>query len=463
MEIEYTRPTGDPFIDVGGYVIENLGRRFPDKNIYQHIEYATDIYVKYWGGKLHTYFLNSSITQPAFNTEKKISETLKYYKSLLEETNPDFKIGFCRILGIESRLYVAGRSNHMMSASGAFLNFHSAYENGLYLSKEALIRTFFIPLGVSFVGDKIALLQSNYDNVNSFLVEKNLAENLENVKTGNAEGTLKSECGIVSNALFNYADYCISNLAVIEYNNDNYESLKDVQLNMYHFTNFGASPDIKLHTFSNLLFKFYAHCKKHYLKEWDNFINQHYKYSKFKEAQFDDQSEEWYNKKERVSHKEYKIWNNPILNKLLDETPIISHLCRWSKKHKFSFNIVEIYCINILKMEKYTIQKIKELADFILNDKSDDQIKGSIVKLNGLKKPDQFRDILLKLIKDNYVAKNPNPLITIEDFVFFLVPDSQNWKETRDLLLIAVYQQLHEMEKQISDIPDEKDNSEEIE
>ena len=460
IQENFIKPTGDPFIDVGGYVIENLVRRFPDKNIYQLIEYATDVYVKRWGGKLHTYFLNSSITQPAFNTEKKISETLKYYKSLLEETNPDFKIGFCRILGIESRLYVAGRSNHMMSASGAFLNFHGAYENGLYLSKEALIRTFFIPLGVCFVGDKIALLQSNYDNVNSFLVRKNLEENMKNIASGSAEGTLKSEYGIVSNALFNYADYCIGNLAIAEYDDDNFENLKDVQLNMYHFTNFGASPDIELHTFSNLLFKFYAHCKKHYSKEWNDFINQHYKYSKFKEAQFDEQSDEWYNKKERVSHKEYKIWSNPILNKLLKNTSIISHLCKWSKKHKFSFNIVEIYCINILKMEKYTIQKIKELADFILNDKSEDQIKKAVVRLNGLKSSGDFRSYLIKLIKENYDAKNPNPIITLEDYVFYLFPDGTFWKDTRDLLLISIYQKLHESNLLFEELGKEDDEDE---
>ena len=71
---DFIKPTGDPFIDVGGYVIQHLGERFPDKNIFELIEYATNVYVKQWGGKLHTYFLNSTITQPAFNAEKKIAE-----------------------------------------------------------------------------------------------------------------------------------------------------------------------------------------------------------------------------------------------------------------------------------------------------------------------------------------------------------------------------------------------------
>lgn len=456
-ENSFTKLTGDPFIDVGGYVIQSLSEKFPQKTIYELIEYATTVYVKHWGGKLHTYFLNSSITQPAFNAEKKVSETLKYYKGLLEETNPDFKNGFCRVLGDETKLYIAGRSNHMMSASGAFINFHSAYEGGLYLSKEALIRIFFVPLGVCFVGDKVALLQSNYSQVSYYLIKKNVEENMRNVASGFGEGTLKSEFGIVTNALFSFADFCIGSLKVAVKDDDEI-ALKNVELNLFHFTNFGASPDIALHTFSNRLFVFYAYCKTHYSKEWNLFINQHFKYSKFKDAHFDTSKQEWFNSKERLSFDSYKIWNNPILNKLLKNESIISQLCRWSRKNQFSFNIVEIYCINILKMDKYTIQKIKELADFILNDKSDDQIKSIITKLNGLKGSVDFRQFLIKLIKDNYEAKNPAPLLTIEDYVFYLFPDGTFWKETRDLLLIAIYQKLHELNLNIEGIPDIEDS-----
>lgn len=456
---DFIKPTGDPFIDVGGFVLEYLIEKSPSKTMLEHITFATDIYVKHWGGKLHTYFLNSSITQPAFNTEKKIEETLKYYRGLLEETNQDYKSGYCRIVGSEAKLYLAGRHNHMMSASSAFINFHSAYESGLYFSKEALVRTFFIPLGVCFVGDKIALLQSNYDIVSRFLIRKNLEDNLNNVKSGIAEGTLKSEFGIIANALFNYADFCLNTLPIAISEDDNEIALRDVQLNMYHFTNFGASPDIELYTFSNLLFKFYGYCKKNHAKEWNDFINQHYKSSKFKEAQFDEKTQDWYNKKERVSFLDYKVWNNPILNKLIKNTSIISHLRQWSQKHQFSFNIIEIYCLNILKMNKYTIEKIKELADFILYDKSEDQIKKALVRLNGLKSSSDFRLYLIKLIKDNYEAKNPNPLITLEQYVFYLFPDGTFWRDTRDLLIIAIYQKLHETNRYVS-VEDDPENEE---
>lgn len=48
-----TKPTGDPFADTGGYVIQYLWEHvYPDKDIDELIEFVTKIYVNDWGGKL---------------------------------------------------------------------------------------------------------------------------------------------------------------------------------------------------------------------------------------------------------------------------------------------------------------------------------------------------------------------------------------------------------------------------
>jgi len=111
-------------------------------------------------------------------------------------------------------------------------------------------------------------------------------------------------------------------------------------------------------------------------------------------------------------------------------------------------------------MEKYTIQKIKELSNFIIDNRSDDEIKNAITKLNIAKSSQDFRGFLLKLIKQNYEDKNPNTLITIEDYVLYLFPDGTFWKDTRDLLLIAIYQKLHEIQKKL-DVPSEENQENE--
>ena len=48
------------------------------------------------------------------------------------------------------------------------------------------------------------------------------------------------------------------------------------------------------------------------------------------------------------------------------------------------------------------------------------------------------------MIEDNYKQGNGVPLVTVEDYVDYLFPDSNSWMETRDVLLISIYQKLHE-------------------
>ena len=61
-----TRTTGDPFVDAGGYALEEFSRHFPDLDILQLIRKASEIYVNSWGARINPFFLNSPITQPAF-------------------------------------------------------------------------------------------------------------------------------------------------------------------------------------------------------------------------------------------------------------------------------------------------------------------------------------------------------------------------------------------------------------
>lgn len=102
-------------------------------------------------------------------------------------------------------------------------------------------------------------------------------------------------------------------------------------------------------------------------------------------------------------------------------------------------------------MDKRTLAKIKELADFIIADSSDDEITKSISNINKQKSSNELRRYLLKLVMD-YNRKhsdNPKPLITVEDYADYLFPDGTYWNEVRDLLLIAIYQKLHELNKKV--------------
>ncbi len=440
-----TKPTGDPFADVGGIVIKYFSEKYPEKDILELIEEVAKIYVNCWQGKLNAFFLNSTITQPAFKGHRKIDETLKFFKELIIEKR-EFQEGFCRITGRETKLFSAGRDNHILSGSGTFINFHHAFEAGLYISKEVLIRIFFVPFGLVQLSDKIALIQSNNLEVFEYFVRKNCKENFAGLASQISENVLKSEFKNPANALFSFVDDCITSLKIATYNEElDKVNVKNTSLGLYHFTNFGASPEVQLHSIQSTVFSFYATCLHPILKnDWQLFIKNHYTSSKFKDAKLNEETDEIYSDKEVTRYEEYKTWRNKIYEKLLNNQSVLGEILHWSKTRNFNFRIVEYYQIYLKNMEQKTLEKIKELADFIVNKQDTDKVKKSITRLNGCKSSHDVRYFLLGLINKNYEDKNEKPLITLEDYVQYLFPDGVNWREIRDLLLIAIYQKLHE-------------------
>ena len=58
------------------------------------------------------------------------------------------------------------------------------------------------------------------------------------------------------------------------------------------------------------------------------------------------------------------------------------------------------------------------------------------------------RNILRYVIRDRIQQGAPEPLFSIDDYMEYLFPASDNlnltpWRETRDLLLFRIYEQLH--------------------
>ena len=445
-----TKQTGDPFADIGGFVIEYLLESgvTKGKTIVELIEWMTDIYVNKWGGKLNAFFLNSTITQPAFQGERKKSETIDYFKKLLNNELPH-KEGFCRIAGTHTQLFAAGRDNHILSGSGTFVNFNANHEAGLFLSKEMLIRTFFLPFGILQLGDKIGLIYSNNEIITYYFVSENCRNNILNLSQ-NTEGVLKSVFGNPANAIFAFADQCLKDIGkTIDFDGETGFTKESIDLNLMHFTNFGASPEIVLYAIPSTVFNFYARCQsRHNINDWTKFTRSFYRNSKFKDAVYNEDSQSWESKKEEIGDS-FKTWRNPIYQDLLEGKSILRYFLKWSEKHRIRFEIIELYQTLIRNMDKRAILKIKELADFIVINRDADFIKKADKKLNGQKTPSELRRFLLTLIQDNLNKGNEKPLITLEDFVEYLLPDGSNWREVRDLLLIAVYQKIHEQNLKI--------------
>ena len=94
-------------------------------------------------------------------------------------------------------------------------------------------------------------------------------------------------------------------------------------------------------------------------------------------------------------------------------------------------------------MKQETLNKIKELALFLTNT-DEEAIKKSIKALDGYKSAYELRRFFLKnVVAKNYKDGTKETIITMEELVYYLFPDDISWRDIRDILLFAIYQELH--------------------
>ena len=111
-------------------------------------------------------------------------------------------------------------------------------------------------------------------------------------------------------------------------------------------------------------------------------------------------------------------------------------------------------------MNKKTVEKIYQIADFIIQAYDESDMKSIIRTLDGVKNPYSLRRFILKkVIEKNYLQGN-EMLVSVDDYVNYLFPDTSSWMETRDVLLIAIYQKLHEKHVDVEIENEDEDNFE---
>ena len=439
------KPTGDPFANAGGYALKVFAETFPDDDIMQLISRATDIYVNKWSGKIHTFFLNSKITNNQIKHKKE--ETLKYFESLINDT--DARTGFCRISGRETSVFPAGRDNSVLSGSGKFVNFHHGFDSGIMLSKEVLLRLFFLPMGVNLLGGKVCVIDSSDKEVSEKFVSDNCNNIFREIAQKCSEGVLKSPSAAPSTELFRFADRIIKER--------DETANKDCSLNLYLFTNFGAKPELEIYTLPFEGMDFYRFVNKaKYKDDWQKFISTKYFCYNTKTKK-----REWAGENSEIGENEFKYWKNSVYENFIIGKSVLPEILKWSKDNSFNFDIVKYYELKVRKMKKETILKIEQMADFIFEANNDKfSLEKVIKKLYAVDSSYDLRRFVLKDIVAKYYEKHheeEQAIITVEDYTNYLFPDTDSWKETRDVLIIALFQKLHErnMKIEISDVEQE--------
>ena len=107
-------------------------------------------------------------------------------------------------------------------------------------------------------------------------------------------------------------------------------------------------------------------------------------------------------------------------------------------------------------MNKEQLKLIQKIVNTVFElSRKENNYKKYVTMLEGAGKAHQLRSALLKIIKANYLSGEKEPLIRLEEYVNYLFPDGQYWGEVRDLLLIHLYEKLHDEGVNVEDIPED--------
>ena len=442
--------SGDPFADVGAAVLQKLLVQHPGWQERDALKFATDVYVRNWQGKLHAFFLNSGITNPS-NKGKEVERTLEYYESLL---TPDVARGksWCRVSGQFEQLFPAGRENQILTGSGTFLNFNHGMEKGLQLGGSTLLTMYFAPLGCIEVGGNPALIHSSRPEITALLASGNLKENLRPASAELKPGLAKSSRGNPANALFGYVDEILNE---VKQQINRLPHGPSPALTLYNFTNFGAKPDVVLHHLSATVFDFYQQVISAFKEPWTWFVRAHYRSSKFKGARArPDSTTLLVSGKSNEGPKvvepaTYQTWYNPVYNYLLAGRSLLEMIKKWCRYQRFPFDLTAYYCEKILNMDRKTLELIAQVARYVATETDDSAIKRTLTRLSTARTGSEVRLLLVGLQRRNYESDATEPLLRLDDYVRYLFPDGTSWREIRDLLLISLYEQLHENNRHV--------------
>ncbi len=454
--------TGDPFVDNGRLVLEFLQEKNPNKSLNELITMVTKVYVVNWEGKLHSFFLNSTITHKTNNTvEKKTSKTITYYTETIY--NSMLESGYCRICGQMKHLSPTGRDNYCLCGSNTYVNFHHALEKGFMLCADCLTAIFLAPLA-TYQGKNLILLQPNSEGIRIYIKNKIISNNYNkyfgtNLKGGFLSPAIKNP----NNAIIKVAGELID----LFIDTDKENPTENITINS--FSNFATSPQIDIINLPSNIYTFlYKMSKAKLRSDWNQFI---YKYYKVSKATWNNENNNWVDKRQiKISEEIIENSYNTIIHNLINEKSILSYI-RNDAKHQYQnkksvlkSEIIYLYITEVLDMQTKTINILKAITNsiFVMMQENNDQ-KRVLTQLESTKTAHELRRVILLLIKKNYQKGNQDPLITLDDYVNYLFPDGQYWSEIRDLMLIYLYEKMHEENLRIEidnndiEIPDEQE------
>jgi CRISPR-associated protein Cst1 len=107
-------------------------------------------------------------------------------------------------------------------------------------------------------------------------------------------------------------------------------------------------------------------------------------------------------------------------------------------------------------MRQEQIDSIRDISNKIVAlAQRDGDFKKLLTPIEGARYAHQLRTAILRMAKAHYKNGEPEPFVRLNDYVDYLFPDGQSWYEMRDLMLICLYEKLHDLRIAPTEVSDD--------
>lgn len=417
--------TGNPFVDAGIWALSQWINKKPEElnkeDLKGVVNDLTYVYLnKKWSKNLFSVFPNNPLTNPSVKDKKE--RYSKFLTELIDAIDVQDVAGDCISCGRRNKIQRWGKDKIPLTGSGKFINYFSYGADGADYCPACTFAVQFVPI-VMYACGNMLLLHSNSTKVMEYWSRRTVENVKKQIVAGEFTGCYNEGYKNPVNALFH-----VIQDVILHYDEKWY--LEKPSISFYHFTNYNQGPNLNIYHVPTPVFTFLAYIPHHEkYDDWLKVVMKGY----------------WRVNWEKVKEGgEYKNNPNMVYNNLLEGKSIIGFFIdRKNKEAIGGWDLIEHYLEEVRNMDEKRIDAIKkvgdELADYI---KTADDMK-TLQKLETTSNYNNYRNLLRKVIKKRIENGIEDPLFTFDEYVNYLFPKGNlTWKETQDLILFRIYEQL---------------------
>lgn len=455
--LDFSQSVGDPMVEIGRLgLIEFCGKdKFESfEELEQEVKKLFNIYVFKPTKTLNQIFsFNSKFTHNSTskNLNERFRQAIEQYNDLIKES----KDGYCLACGKKDNLCSVSKTILPLTTGNSNANFTSNFSNQFLVCKECMASLFFAPINMQKTSGRMGFMISNNHEINKFWSEGNIEIFNANI-VKNVDSLVDSKINIFENFIYK---------TIEELQEENI--FGDITFYLISNTDKGSEVTL-IHVMENQM-NFIYHVAPKFFKdalptkdkdEWNYLIFKHSSKERKddgKKVAFED---------EVIKNKDYKStmkYFNPLIKNFIQGKSILYFF----KKNHASWHLTQIYLKEIQGMREERLIVLKKVADGLVKLYPNDDTafyKKVVDKLQTTKNQNEFRE-QLRIFMRKLMLLDGSKLFSTDEMVFQILPSGENWAETKDILLIALYEKLtindeikEEIEKYINnegDIEDE--------